>query len=95
MLTTSVRYVHGSALTLRGVLGTPAVLWGVAAIVLLQAAFTWLPPLQRVFDTRGITAGELLAVVAIGVAVLVVAEAEKRVRLAFERRWQATRRGSG
>ena len=88
----SVRYVHGSALTLRGVLGTPAVLWGVAAIVLLQAAFTWLPPLQRVFDTRAITAGELLAVVAIGIGVLLAAEAEKRLRLAIERRWAASRR---
>ena len=89
----SVRYVHGSALTWRGVLGTPAVLWGVAAIIVLQAAFTWLPPLQQVFDTRGITAGEVLAVVAIGIAVLLVAEAEKRLRAAFEHRWASGRRG--
>jgi magnesium-transporting ATPase (P-type) len=91
----SVRYAHGSALTWRGFTGTPAVLWGIAAIVVLQSAFTWWPPLQRVFDTRAITAGELLAVIAIGVAVLVVAELEKRVRLAVERRWDAARRNPG
>jgi magnesium-transporting ATPase (P-type) len=79
----SVRFVHGSSLTLRGVLGTPAVLWGVGSIIVAQAAFTWLPPVQRLFHTTSITAGEVAAVLAIGAAVLLVAEAEKHLRRAL------------
>ncbi|NIP87769.1 MAG: hypothetical protein GWO21_01660, partial [Gammaproteobacteria bacterium] len=41
----SVRYTHGSALTWRGILGTPAVLIGVAAVIVAQLAFTYLPVL--------------------------------------------------
>src|SRR5690606_14958049 len=48
----SVRYVHGSSLTLRGVLGTPPVLIGVIGITLAQFAVTYLPFLNQVFGTR-------------------------------------------
>ena len=48
----SVRYVHGTSLTWTGVLGTPAVLIGVAAVALAQLAFTYLPAMQAAFETR-------------------------------------------
>ncbi len=39
----SVRYVHGTSLTLKGVVGTGPVLAGVIAITLAQFAFTYIP----------------------------------------------------
>ena len=36
----SVRYVHGTSLTLRGVIGTRAVLIGVSLVIVAQALLT-------------------------------------------------------
>jgi magnesium-transporting ATPase (P-type) len=76
----SVRYVHGTSLTWRGVLGTRAVLIGVATVTFCQFAFTYLPPLQAVFGTTGLSIGEGLIVVGIGLVLLAVVEIEKAVR---------------
>lgn len=76
----SVRYVHGTSLTARGALGTPAVLTGVSIVILAQLAFTYAPPMQFLFDTRPVSLAEGAGVIAIGIAVLVVVEIEKRVR---------------
>jgi magnesium-transporting ATPase (P-type) len=75
----SVRYVHGTSLTLRGVVGTRAVLVGVSLVTVAQALLTYWPPLQRLFETRPIGATDLAAIVAVGVALLVVIEIEKRI----------------
>jgi magnesium-transporting ATPase (P-type) len=75
----SVRYVHGTSLTWRGVLGTRAVLIGVAIVIVAQFAFTYLPPLQAVFDTRPLSLAEGAAVIAVGLALLLVVELEKAV----------------
>jgi magnesium-transporting ATPase (P-type) len=81
----SVRYLHLASLTLTSLAGTPAVLAGVAATVLLQCAFTYAPPLRPLFDTRPVSAADGLVVIAIGVALLVALEAEKMVRRAVRR----------
>jgi magnesium-transporting ATPase (P-type) len=73
----TVRYLHMTSFTWRGVLGTPAVLMAVAAIVVAQFAFTYLPFMQRIFDTRPLGFGTGLAIVAAGFAVMVLLEAEK------------------
>ncbi|BBK44749.1 cation-transporting P-type ATPase [Allostella vacuolata] len=75
----SVRYVHGSALTWQGVLGTPAVLAGVGMVVAAQLAFTYLPPMQAIFGSRPVTLLDGIAIVAVGVVLLLVVEAERRV----------------
>lgn len=75
----SVRYVHGTSLTLVGTLGTPVVLGAVTLVALAQLAFTYLPFMQSVFESRPLSFGEGLAVFAAGVALLIVAEIEKRV----------------
>ncbi|UYN97283.1 MAG: cation-transporting P-type ATPase [Enhydrobacter sp.] len=84
----SVRFAHGTSLTWRGVLGTRAVLIGVAIVVVAQLAFTYLPPLQMVFGTRPVSLGDGVAIVAVGVALLAVVELEKAIaaRLAARRR---------
>src|SRR5690606_14531436 len=48
----AVRYLQASSFSLRGVRGTPAVLWAVAAVVLAQLLFTWSPWMHAVFDSR-------------------------------------------
>lgn len=75
----SVRFVHGTSLTWQGVLGTRAVLIGVAIVVAAQFAFTYLGPLQAVFGSRPVAFSDGLAIVGIGMALLVVVEAEKRI----------------
>ncbi|MDN2580660.1 cation-transporting P-type ATPase [Aquibium sp. ELW1220] len=81
----SVRYVHGSSLTWRGVLGTPAVLTGVAVVVAAQAAFTYAPPLQAIFGSEAVGLADGLVVVGAGVLLLVIVEIEKRVAQAWRR----------
>ncbi len=76
----SVRFVHGPALTWRGMLGTRAVLIGVGLTVLAQLAFTYLPPLQAAFGTLPLSPLELAVAVGIGAALLLAVEAEKRLR---------------
>jgi magnesium-transporting ATPase (P-type) len=73
----SVRYVHGPSLTWTGVLGTPAVLGGVGIVVLAQLAFTYLPWLQAVFETRPIATLDGLAIIAVGAVLFILVEAEK------------------
>jgi magnesium-transporting ATPase (P-type) len=84
----SVRYMHGTALTWRAVLGTPAVLAGVSTVTIAQFVFTYWPPMQGVFRTRPVALADGLVVVATGVALLFVLELEKRIvaRLAAARR---------
>ncbi len=75
----SVRYVHGTSLTWQGVLGTPAVLAGVAFVVAAQFAFTYLPPMQALFESRPVATADGLVIVAAGIALLLVVELEKRL----------------
>ncbi|MCW5737519.1 MAG: cation-transporting P-type ATPase [Enhydrobacter sp.] len=79
----SVRYVHGTSLSWQGVLGTPAVLVGVATVALAQLAFTYLPPMQAVFGTRPVSFADGAAIVAVGIALLVIVEIEKRAVALF------------
>jgi magnesium-transporting ATPase (P-type) len=76
----SVRYVHGTSLTWRGVLGTRAVLLSVGAVVIAQLAFTYWRPLQAVFASRALGWLEGVAAIGVGVGLLCVVEIEKRVQ---------------
>ena len=73
----SVRYLHGTSFSLRGLRGTPAVLWAITAVVLAQLAFTYLPWMHALFDSRPVPLLEGAVIVAIGAALLVLLEAEK------------------
>jgi len=73
----SVRYLKAPSFTLQGVKGTPRVLAAVAAVVVLQALFTWAPFMQQLFGSAALPPQALLPVLGAGVAVLVVLELEK------------------
>ncbi|MFC1460455.1 HAD-IC family P-type ATPase [Microvirga arabica] len=76
----SVRYLNVTSLTWRGALGTRPVLIGVGAVVLAQLAFTYLQPMQVLFDTRAVSIGDGLVVLTVGVALLLILELEKWLR---------------
>lgn len=75
----SVRSLKSRAFTWQGVKGTPRVLVAVGLVVLLQIGFTYLPPMQQLFATHGLSVIELLVVAGVGVSVLMVLELEKLV----------------
>jgi len=73
----SVRISHTTALTWHGVMGTRAVLAGLAVVALAQLAFTYLPVMQRLFETRPLGADDLAWLAGVAVAALGVLELEK------------------
>ncbi len=73
----NVRFLHMRSLTWRGALGTPAVLLALAAVVAGQFAFTYLPVMQAIFDTRPVALADGVMIIAIGAALMVVLEGEK------------------
>ncbi|HSP31524.1 MAG TPA: HAD-IC family P-type ATPase, partial [Halomonas sp.] len=73
----NVRYLHMSSFNWRGVLGTPAVLIAVTVVFIAQLAFTYLPIMHSLFDTRPLDFMDGLLVISMGVAMMFVLEAEK------------------
>lgn len=73
----NVRYLHMRSLTLRGALGTPAVLAAIAVVVIAQLLFTYAPFMHLLFDSRPLTLAEGALILGIGVALLLLLEAEK------------------
>ena len=75
----NVRYLGTSSITLEGVLGTPAVLAAVGVVILLQFLFTYVPFMAVLFDARPLNMAQGLQIVAVGVALLLIVEIEKRL----------------
>jgi magnesium-transporting ATPase (P-type) len=75
----NVRYAHGTSLTLRGALGTRAVLISIATVVVAQLAFTYAAPLQAVFGSQGVPFLDGLAIIGVGIAMMIIVELEKRL----------------
>ncbi|MGE0744221.1 MAG: HAD-IC family P-type ATPase [Rhodospirillales bacterium] len=75
----SARFLTASSLNAAAILGSRAVLAGVAGTMALQLLFTYLPPMQAVFDTRPLGAAEWAVAAAVALAVLLTGEACKAV----------------
>jgi len=73
----NVRYLHGGSITLRGVLGTPAVLIALAAAVAAQLAFTYAPLMNLWFHSRPVALADGVLIVAVGAALMLLLEGEK------------------
>lgn len=73
----SVRYTYTTSLTLKGALGTPAVLFSISAVTLFQALFTYLPWLNTAFETRPLDLMQAAQVLSFGVMVMLLLELEK------------------
>ncbi len=79
------RYIHASVLSWEGLLGSRPVLATIGLMLLLQLAFTYLPPMQQLMGTTAITAADWGIVTLAGLALLLLVELEKAV-------WRGLRR---
>lgn len=77
----SVRYVHGTSLTLTGVVGTKPVIAGVLLITAAQFALTYVPFMNAAFGTHPLAFMDGLLVIGAGVVFLFIVEVEKRLWL--------------
>ncbi|MBA2722691.1 MAG: HAD-IC family P-type ATPase [Methylibium sp.] len=73
----NVRYLHMRSMTLRGALGTPAVLTAIAIVTTAQLVFTYAPFMNALFETRPLAWPDAIAVIACGVGLFVLLELEK------------------
>lgn len=73
----SVRYTYTTSLTLKGALGTPAVLFSISAVSIFQLLFTYLPWLNTAFETRPLDVLQGIQILAFGVLVMLLLELEK------------------
>ncbi|MCG7600872.1 cation-transporting P-type ATPase [Halomonas sp. McH1-25] len=76
----NVRFLHMTSFHWRGVLGTPAVLTAVTVVVIAQCAFTYLPLMQGLFDTRPVALADGILILVTGIALMIVLELEKVLR---------------
>ena len=76
-----IRSIDLPTLSWEKVRGTRAVWLTVGLVTAAQFALTYLPPMQRLFQTRPVAFVDGLAVVLLGVVLLAVIEMEKQVRL--------------
>jgi magnesium-transporting ATPase (P-type) len=75
----NVRYLHMTSITLRGVLGTPAVLIAMTVLIIAQLLFTYAPFMNELFGSRPLTLMDSALLVTIGFALMIVMEIEKGV----------------
>ncbi|CAM3679279.1 cation-transporting P-type ATPase [Vibrio aerogenes] len=80
-----IRNIHGTSLTWDAVKGTKVVWAVVLAVTVAQFAITYLPPLQTVFATAPIPFWDDVLIIGIGIALFVIIETEKQIRLAIMR----------
>ncbi len=73
----SSRYILEPSWNFRGFTGSRAVLISIAVLAVLQASFTYLPPMQYVFGTVGLPAGAWAKIFAFGIIVFILVELEK------------------
>ena len=73
----NVRYLHMRSLTLRGALGTRAVLGAIAVVVVAQLLFTYAPFMHVLFESRPLSIRDGMLIVAVGVSMFLLLEGEK------------------
>jgi magnesium-transporting ATPase (P-type) len=92
------RYIYAPVTNRAGLTGNPYVLLAIAACIVLQLVFTYVPGMQAVFGSAGLGLDEWIKVIAAGLLVFCVAELEKHAirrlrRCAWPRRAPEAREG--
>ena len=77
----SVRLRHSAPFDFRAIRLTRALLIGIAAVVVLQILFTYVPPLETLYDTRPIDWPDMGVAALAAVGLIVVLELEKAIRV--------------
>ena len=80
-----IRNINSASLTWQAVRGTKVVWLVVLIIMVAQIAITYLPPLQTVFSTVSIPFLDGFLILGIGIALFIIIEIEKQIRLEFRR----------
>ena len=92
----NARFLRRSSLSFEGLFGSRAVLTAVGLVLLLQLAFTYVPFMQVLFDTRDLGLDEWRRILAIGLLVFLLVELEKAIRQRIYRNSEASSsRGNG
>ncbi len=73
----NTRYLSASVLNRDGLLGNPFALGAIALVLVIQALFTYAPGMERLFDTAPIGPAAWARIVAVGVGIFLLVEAEK------------------
>ncbi|MGE0336619.1 MAG: cation-transporting P-type ATPase [Gammaproteobacteria bacterium] len=81
-----IRNIHGTSLTWDAVKGTRVVWLCVTTVTAAQFAVTYVPFMQRVFETRAVPFLDGVLIVAVGAVFFAILEIEKQLRLVFRRR---------
>jgi len=76
-----IRNMYAKSLTWKAIRGTKAVWIAVIIVTIGQFAITYLHPVQAVFGTQSLGMLDVLLIVLIGVALFVISEMEKQLRL--------------
>lgn len=76
-----IRNIYGTSLTWNAVRGTKVVWTTVIGVTIAQFAVTYLPPLQGIFITETVPIFDGMLIIGVGVALFVVLETEKQLRL--------------
>jgi magnesium-transporting ATPase (P-type) len=77
------RYIYSSVLSREGLLGSRPVLATIGLMLLLQLAFTYFPPLQRLLGTAPMSMSSWIIVTLAGMVVLLLVELEKAIWRGF------------
>jgi cation diffusion facilitator family transporter len=91
------RFIHASALSGRGFFGNRYIWLAIGAMILLQAAFTYAPPMQALFATTAMDLDAWRRILAFGLLLFLIVELEKgivRWVLAWQQRAEAKRQAA-
>lgn len=73
------RYILEPVINVQGLFGSRPVLYAIALLLVLQALFTYAPPMQTLFSTAAIGGADWLRILAFGLALFLLVELEKTV----------------
>lgn len=79
-----IRNIYSTSLTWKAVRGTKVVWLVVVVITAAQFAITYFPPLQKVFATESILFWDGVIILGLGIALFIVVEIEKQIRLRLQ-----------
>lgn len=77
----NTRFLYSHAFSLRGLRENHYLLGGIVSIIVLQGLFTYLPALQKIFGTTGLSVYQWLILTLIGMGCFILIEIEKKLRL--------------
>ncbi|WMJ07594.1 cation transporting ATPase C-terminal domain-containing protein [Nitrosomonas sp. sh817] len=81
-----IRNIYGTSFTWKAIRGTKVIWLTLAIVTAGQLAITYLPPMQALFGTAAVPFLDGLLVIGCGIALLVVIEIEKQIRLRLKAR---------